>query len=63
MRALEPDVQGYVEQDGVKIGYEVFSADKGDSGAATVVFVPIDLIAHSRAWKAQVPYLAGPARS
>ena len=58
MRALEPEVQGYVEQNGVKIGYEVFSADKGDSGAATVVFVPIDLIAHGRAWKAQVPYLA-----
>jgi pimeloyl-ACP methyl ester carboxylesterase/predicted glycosyltransferase len=53
MRAREPDVDGYVERDGVKIGYEVF----GD-GPTTVVFVPIDAIVHSRAWKAQVPFLA-----
>jgi pimeloyl-ACP methyl ester carboxylesterase/predicted glycosyltransferase len=46
-------VEGYVERDGVKVGYEVFG-----SGPTTVVFTPIDLIVHSRAWKAQVPYLA-----
>ena len=53
MRAREPDVEGFVERDGVKIGYEVFG-----SGDTTVVFVPIDVIVHSRAWKAQVPFLA-----
>ncbi|WP_141012839.1 alpha/beta hydrolase [Nocardioides sambongensis] len=56
MRAREPDQQGYVERDGLRIGYETFN----DAGAAgpTVVFAPIDPIVHSRAWKAQVPYLA-----
>jgi pimeloyl-ACP methyl ester carboxylesterase/predicted glycosyltransferase len=46
-------VEGYIERDGVKVGYEVFG-----SGPTTVVFTPIDLIVHSRAWKAQVAYLA-----
>ena len=56
MRAREPDEQGYVEPGGVLVGYETFgwAAD----GRPTVVFVPIDTIIHSRAWKAQVPYLA-----
>ena len=53
MRARVPDVEGFVERDGVKIGYEVFG-----SGDTTVVFVPIDVIVHSRAWKAQVPFMA-----
>ena len=53
MRARYPDVEGYVERDGVKVGYEVFG-----SGPTTVVFTPIDLIVHSRAWKAQIPYLS-----
>src|ERR1700733_6688255 len=53
MRARYPDVEGYVERDGVKIGYEVF----GD-GEPAIVFAPIDALVHSRAWKAQVPYLA-----
>ncbi len=55
MRAREPDEQGYVDRDGVRVAYETF----GDRDAVTtVVFVPIDTIVHSRAWKAQVPYLA-----
>lgn len=53
MRAREPELEGYVDRDGVKVAYEVF----GD-GPTTVVFFPIDVIVHSRAWKAQVPYLA-----
>jgi pimeloyl-ACP methyl ester carboxylesterase/predicted glycosyltransferase len=53
MRAREPDEQGYIERDGVKIAYEVFG-----TGETTVMFVPIDSITHSRAWKAQVPFLA-----
>jgi pimeloyl-ACP methyl ester carboxylesterase/predicted glycosyltransferase len=57
MRAREPDEQGSIERDGVKIAYEVF----GD-GDTTVLFVPIDAIAHGRAWKAQVPYLARTCR-
>ena len=57
MRAREPDEQGFVEQDGVKVAYEVFG-----NGETTVVFVPIDVIVHGRAWKAQVPYLARTCR-
>jgi pimeloyl-ACP methyl ester carboxylesterase len=57
VRAREPDVQGYVDRDGVKIGYEVFGA-----GEPTVVMPPIDPIVHSQMWKAQVPYLARRSR-
>ena len=53
MRALEPEVQGTVEVDGVGIGYEVFG-----SGARTILLVPPWAIVSSRVYKAQVPYLA-----
>jgi pimeloyl-ACP methyl ester carboxylesterase/predicted glycosyltransferase len=53
MRARLPDLDGYVERDGVKIFYEVF----GD-GEPTVLLMPAWSIIHSRHWKAQVPYLA-----
>jgi pimeloyl-ACP methyl ester carboxylesterase/predicted glycosyltransferase len=56
VRAREPDLQGYVDRDGVKVGYESFGSPSADR--PTVVFVPIDTIVHSRAWKAQVPFLA-----
>ncbi|MBM7513571.1 pimeloyl-ACP methyl ester carboxylesterase/predicted glycosyltransferase [Nocardioides cavernae] len=59
MRAREPDEQGHVERGGVRIGYETFGFDGPDAATRpTVVFVPIDTIVHSRAWKGQVPYLA-----
>jgi pimeloyl-ACP methyl ester carboxylesterase len=57
MRALEPVTTGTVTRDGVDIAYEVFG-----SGERTIVFTPIDTIVESRAWKAQVPYLARHAR-
>ena len=53
MRARYPDAEGFVERGGVKVGYEMF----GD-GEPAVVFAPINPILDSRAWKAQVPYLA-----
>jgi len=53
MRARYPDIEGFVERDGVKVGYEVFG-----SGDPAIVFAPIDGIVQSRAWKAQVPYFA-----
>ena len=59
MRAREPDEQGYVEREGVRIGYETFGFDgPGAADRPAVVFVPIDTIVHSRAWKGQVPYLS-----
>ncbi|MBF4769481.1 alpha/beta fold hydrolase [Nocardioides agariphilus] len=53
MRAREPDEQGYVERDGVKVAYESFG-----QGGTTVLFPPVDTIVDSRVWKGQVPYLA-----
>jgi pimeloyl-ACP methyl ester carboxylesterase/predicted glycosyltransferase len=53
MRARYPEIEDFIERDGVKIGYEVF----GD-GDPAIVFSPIDPMVDSRAWKAQVPYLA-----
>jgi pimeloyl-ACP methyl ester carboxylesterase len=53
MRAREPDAEGYVERDGVKLHYEVFGA-----GAPTLLLMPTWTIIHTRFWKAQVPYLA-----
>jgi pimeloyl-ACP methyl ester carboxylesterase/predicted glycosyltransferase len=53
MRARYPDAEGFVDRGGVKVGYEVFG-----EGEPAVVFAPINPIAHSHAWKAQVPYLA-----
>jgi pimeloyl-ACP methyl ester carboxylesterase len=57
MRARQPDEQGTVVRDGVRIGYEVFG-----EGERTVLFPPVDPIVESRAWKAQVPWLARRAR-
>jgi pimeloyl-ACP methyl ester carboxylesterase len=53
MRAREPDSEGYVDRDGVKLCYEVF----GD-GRPTLLLLPAWTIIHARSWKAQVPYLA-----
>ena len=53
MRARYPDTEGFIERDGVKVGYEVFG-----QGEPALVFGPMDAIVHSRVWKAQVPYLA-----
>ena len=52
MRAREPDQDGFVERDGVKVGYEVF----GDR-QPTVIFLPSWQIVHSRQWKLQAAYL------
>ena len=53
MRACEPNHDGYVERDGVKLFYEVF----GD-GEPTLLLLPAWSIVQSRHWKAQVPYLS-----
>ena len=53
MRARVPDVEGAVDRDGLKVGYEVFG-----SGEPTVLLVGPWPVAHSRMWKCQVPHLA-----
>ena len=54
MRALQPDLDGFAERDGVRVAYELFGADH----EPTVLLLPTWSIVHSRFWKAQVPYLA-----
>jgi pimeloyl-ACP methyl ester carboxylesterase len=56
-RARYPDAEGYLQRDGVRVFYEVY----GTSGPAILLF-PTWEIVHSRAWKAQIPYLARHAR-
>src|SRR5690348_11923878 len=53
MRARMPDTEGYIDHDGVKIGFEVFG-----TGRPTLLLLPTWTIIHSRFWKMQVPYLA-----
>jgi pimeloyl-ACP methyl ester carboxylesterase len=52
-RALPPRQSGWASVDGVRIAYEVFG-----EGEETILLLPPWAIAHSRFWKAQVPYLA-----
>lgn len=56
MRACEPDREGYIERDGVRIFYELFGAEH--VSGPTVLLLPTWSIIHSRFWKAQTPYLA-----
>lgn len=53
MRAKQPTTQGTLDRDGVKLHYEVW----GD-GDHTMIFVPTWSIAHSRNFKAQIPYFS-----
>lgn len=53
MRALEPVQSGFVDRDGVAIHYEVYG-----EGSPTVYLLMPDVIVQSRAWKAQIPFLA-----
>ena len=53
MRVREPDADGFVDRDGVKLHYEVF----GD-GEPSLLLLPTWTIVPARFWKAQVPYLA-----
>ena len=53
MRAREPDHEGVVERDGVRVGYAVFG-----EGEPTILLFTSWAIVHARQWKAQVPYLA-----
>jgi pimeloyl-ACP methyl ester carboxylesterase len=53
MRAREPDHEGVVERDGVRVGYAVYG-----EGEPTILLLTSWAIVHARQWKAQVPYLA-----
>ncbi len=53
MRARYPDADGFIERDGIKVGYEVYG-----EGEPTILLLTSWAIVHARQWKAQVPYLA-----
>jgi pimeloyl-ACP methyl ester carboxylesterase/predicted glycosyltransferase len=53
MRAREPDLEGFVDHDGVKVGYAVYG-----EGDQTLLLAPSWMVVDSRAWKSQVPYLS-----
>lgn len=52
MRACDPENEGYVERDGVKVWYEVYG-----NAPTTIVFIP-GWGLPARSWKAQIPYFA-----
>ncbi|MCW2702435.1 MAG: alpha/beta fold hydrolase [Blastococcus sp.] len=54
MRARYPDVEGEIERDGVRVGYDVY----GGPTRPCLVLLTSWAIVHARQWKAQVPYLA-----
>ncbi len=56
-RARDPDQEGDVDRDGVRIHWEAHG-----TGATTILLLPTWMLVHSRSWKAQVPYLARHAR-
>ena len=57
MKAREPDQQGFIHRDGIAVAYESYG-----SGDRVVLFPPLHATVHSRAWKAQIPYLSRHAR-
>ncbi len=52
-RARYPDDEGFVERDGVRVFWESYGA-----GEQTLLFLAPWTFAHSRVWKAQIPYFA-----
>src|SRR4051794_8159674 len=62
MRARYPDIEGVVERDGVRVGYDVYGdvhgEVPGEPGRPTLVLLTSWAIVHARQWKAQIPYLA-----
>src|SRR4051794_25407780 len=56
MRAREPDREGEIERDGVRIGYDVYGED-GDDRTCIVLFTSWAIV-HMRQWKLQIPFLA-----
>ena len=52
-RAALPRREGFAEQGGVRLFYELYG-----EGEKTLVFVPPWAVVHSRVWKSQIPYFA-----
>ncbi len=56
-RARYPDVEGFLERDGVRVFWELYG-----EGDQTILLLPTWSIVHSRFWKMQIPYLARHSR-
>jgi pimeloyl-ACP methyl ester carboxylesterase/predicted glycosyltransferase len=52
-RARYPDVEGFVERDGLRLFYELYG-----EGEETLFLIPTWSLVHSRHWKMQIPYFA-----
>ena len=52
-RARYPDLDGFLDRDGVRIHYEAYGRDE-----PTILLLPTWEIVHSRSWKFQIPYFA-----
>jgi pimeloyl-ACP methyl ester carboxylesterase/predicted glycosyltransferase len=52
-RARYPDVEGFVERDGMRLFYEVYG-----EGEETLFLIPTWSLVHSRHWKMQIHYFA-----
>ncbi|MFP5388206.1 MAG: alpha/beta fold hydrolase [Thermoleophilia bacterium] len=52
-RARYPDMEGFVERDGMNIFYELYG-----EGEETIFLLPTWSLVHSRHWKMQIPYFA-----
>jgi pimeloyl-ACP methyl ester carboxylesterase len=57
MKAREPDLTGFVERDGVRVGWQVYGALR-DDGAPAVLLLPTWCIVPAEIWKLQVAFLA-----
>jgi pimeloyl-ACP methyl ester carboxylesterase len=53
VRARYPDDEGFVERDGVRVGYELYEGPE-----PTLLFAPQPAITHARGLKGVVPYLS-----
>jgi pimeloyl-ACP methyl ester carboxylesterase/predicted glycosyltransferase len=54
MRPRQPDRQGTITRNGVRVAYDVY----GEGNSPTILFLPTWSIAHAGHWKFQVPVLA-----
>jgi len=53
MRARQPERQGTIQRDGVRVAVEVFG-----HGTPALLLIPASPITHARSWKGIVPTLA-----
>jgi pimeloyl-ACP methyl ester carboxylesterase/predicted glycosyltransferase len=58
MRAREPELEGFVERDGVHVAWRAYGAETYDESEPAVLLLPSWCLVPSELWKLQVPALA-----